>query len=532
MKAYFLSLKDDTPTSGYWDYAILDDLLDGFQREDVRTLPEDSQAVVVVPARSHAKLIHEINTELKKIDKVVLFLMGDEEHDFPVEEIRHECVTIWVQNPEPGRHDGYEKLGCGYAPHVRTYESDVPTKSKNWFFSGQITHERRQMAAQNLRRRKDGGLVETPGFTQGLDPTDYCQNMAEAKVAPCPAGPQTPDTFRLYEALELGCVPVADEATPKETIRGFWDWLFGEPTPFPKYTTDKELTRGINLSEGVYPQINNETQAWWYRWRSKTKDLIRFQSAFHSEDSREDTITVIIPISPIASHPDTAILEETIGTIRHHLPKSKIILTFDGVRKEQEKLNDAYQEHIRRVLWKCRTWKNVVPYIFSMQTHQVAMARVALQEVTTPLILYVEQDTPIVIDEPIEWEKLIKKLLTGDANMIRLHFEGVIPEAHTHLMIGTPEDSFLKTVQWSQRPHLARTDFYTSMLQDNFSPEANCFIEDRIHGKVQVDFDLYGEAGWAKWKVFIYHPMTGNIKRSYHVDGRHGEQKYDDRQIW
>lgn len=530
MKAYFLSLKNDTPSSGYWDYALLEDLLDGFEREEVRSLPECDTCGVVIPGRSHAKLIDEVNRELAKVEKVVLFIMGDEESDFPVEEIDHKNITIWIQNPIPGRHDKYRKIGCGYTPHVGTYRSEVPTKSLKFFFAGQVTHSRRTAMFEMLKGKKEGLVKGTPGFTQGYSTDEYCQHLSQAKTVPCPSGPETPDTFRLYEALELGSVPIADEATPRYEVPGYWNWLFGEPVPFPTYISFKELLRSVNITSGLYPSLNNQVQAWWYRKKQQMKTQIRFDAEFKA-DAREN-ITVIVPVSPINSHPDTTVLEETIGTIRYHLPKSEIIITFDGVRKEQEGLYNQYQEHIRRVLWLARSWKNITPYIFDEHTHQVGMARVALEKVTTPLILYVEQDTPLVIDEPIEWEKLIKTVLNGDANMIRFHFEGVIPEAHKHLMIGEPKNELQKTVQWSQRPHLARTDFYQNMLETRFTKEAKCFIEDKIHGCVQDDWGVHGEKGWEKWKIFIYHPMTGNIKRSYHIDGRHGEKKYDGSQVW
>ena len=33
-------------------------------------------------------------------------------------------------------------------------------------------------------------------------------------MIPCPSGPATPDSFRLWEALEAGCVPIADGYAP------------------------------------------------------------------------------------------------------------------------------------------------------------------------------------------------------------------------------------------------------------------------------------------------------------------------------
>ena len=38
--------------------------------------------------------------------------------------------------------------------------------------------------------------------------------MTAARSPQCPSGYATPDSFRLYEALEAGCVPLADMTAP------------------------------------------------------------------------------------------------------------------------------------------------------------------------------------------------------------------------------------------------------------------------------------------------------------------------------
>jgi hypothetical protein len=85
------------------------------------------------------------------------------------------------------------------------------------------------------------------------------------------------------------------------------------------------------------------------------------------------------------------------------------------------------------------------------------------------------------------------------------------------------EDGFMKTTQWSQRPHLSTVNYYKNVVLP-FSDEKT-FIEDRFHGKVQDD-------GWDAHKLWIYHP-EGNIKRSYHLDGRQGTKKFtSDDEAW
>lgn len=241
-------------------------------------------------------------------------------------------------------------------------------------------------------------------------------------------------------------------------------------------------------------------------------------------------ITVVTPVSPIPSHPSVHILTETIETVRQHLPDAEIILTFDGVRREQEHRRADYEEHIRKVLALAdRQWGNVCPFIFDRHTHQVGMMRAVIDEIHTPLMLYVEQDTPLTPDREIPWELLCDKLSRRNSNMIRLHHEDVIPEEHNHMMHGI-DGEFTRTSQWSQRPHLATVDFYRDVLS-NFTPDALTFIEDKMHGIVSEAFIKAQMAGWAAYRLHIYTPQ-GGIKRTYHLDGRAGEEKYDDKLVF
>lgn len=519
---------------GWWDMTILEDFFKGETHfQSVELIPEGEGAVVIIPGRSWVGKEKYLTRAIQKLSWCLMIIAGDEEGTVNIDHIGHQKLKVWVQNPIPGRHDKYGKLGCGYTPGIDVIKQHAPLpKSKDWFFAGQITHSRRVEMVKGLYGIPNGELLETKGFTQGFDHFDYLSKMADAKVAPCSSGPKTPDTFRLFEALELGCVPIADEATPEYEVPGFWNWLFDDSVPFPTTLDWGPVSLFIKNAVDLYPALNNEIQAWWMRRKMDLRAKIYNDARQLGADIPEDDITVIIPVSPIKSHPSTMILEETIRNVRYHHPIAKIIITFDGVREEQEELRSAYAEHIRRVLWISHQWGNVYPIMFAKHTHQVGMAREALKHVTTPLILYVEQDTPIVIDEPIDWKLLIDMIKSGESNVIRLHFEGRIPEAHRGLMIGEVEGKFQKTIQWSQRPHLALSDFYRQMLQNNFSTDASCFIEDKIHGAVQDDYGLYGMDGWNKWKLHIYCPSETNIKRSYHTDGRAQEKKYDERQVW
>ena len=297
--------------------------------------------------------------------------------------------------------------------------------------------------------------------------------------------------------------------------------------PFPIVQDFGSWKEAVEFAVKNYPDLNNKCQAWWYQQKDKLKDdLTEFKSL----------VTVVIPVSPIKSHPSTTILDETIASIRYHMPKAKIIVSFDGVREEQADLHMAYVEHIRRVLYK---YPDIYPVIFGEHRHQSGMMRELLERhIDTPMIMYVEQDTPLE-KEPIDFGAIFELIETGKSNLVRFHHESSVPKEHEHMMIGKVDVSdleedeklmFVRTVQWSQRPHIASTAFYRRIMGE-FSPDAKCFLEDKLHGVVWNAYLADGKMAWNQWRLHIYHP-DGNIRRSYHTDGRAGEEKYDDKQTF
>jgi hypothetical protein len=244
-------------------------------------------------------------------------------------------------------------------------------------------------------------------------------------------------------------------------------------------------------------------------------------------------VTIIIPTSVIPSHPKTDMIDETIKSIRVHFPDNEIIMQIDGLRKEQKHRKKDYDEYKNKILWKClHEYKNVLPIIFEEHSHQTTMMRKTINEIQTSLLLYVEGDAPLTPDQPIDWDKCLDLMEYGSANTIRFHHETAIPESHNHLMLGV-ENGFMKTSQWSQRPHLSLVKYYREVILP--SSDEKTFIEDKFHGKVQDDifpYDIFSQDGWDKHKLWIYYP-EGNIKRSYHLDGREGTQKFTkDDEVW
>jgi hypothetical protein len=516
MTIIWLSVKEGTPARGYWDQRLLEEFFVDEKHLETNEIKPQKEAIVVIPGAYQADYIDEINKQLANLKKCTVIITSDEENNFPIDQLSHPNMRVFADYYNAKYTSEVRWMPIGPA---NTFDIPLPAKTRDFAFEGQVTHEKREKYIKEIRTRTDGVLIETQGFAQGDSPEDYFKFLATAKVVPSPEGNISPDAFRTWEAISAGAVPVP--VSTEYHWRIFDKWY----PPFVCVDNYEDVNKTMDWAIGQYPTLNNVVQMWWLQQKRKLKqELIPSYSE----------ITVLIPCSPIKSHPSTEIIDETIKSIRSQLPDSEIIITFDGVRGEQEDRRAKYEEFKRRLLWKIYhdpEYKNILPLNFETHSHQVKMAREALKYVTGDLILYCEQDTPVTPDVEIDWEKCEDLIYSGEANLIRFHFEAQVPEPHKHMMVGEVEDGFLRTVQWSQRPHLASKAYYARILGSYFSPDAVCFIEDKMHGIVHEAWIIDGMNGWYQHRLWIYHP-DGNIKRSYHTDGRAGEEKWDNTQTW
>lgn len=237
----------------------------------------------------------------------------------------------------------------------------------------------------------------------------------------------------------------------------------------------------------------------------------------------DNQITVLIPVCAMPSHPSGEVLDQTLASIRERLPTSEIILMFDGTSSTLMHLKANYEQYTQDMLQRiARDMPNVTPLVFTEHMHQSLMLKKALPLVRTPLILWSEQDTPLHNDIP--FDKLTEPILTGYANVIRFHHEASIHPEHKYLMLddkpieilGQP---FMRTRQWSGRPHLAKTDYYRH-IADKYLDDKPRFVEHVMYGIVV-------EGNYDEHRLHLYAP-NGTLVRSKHLDGRRlGADSYD-----
>ena len=213
---------------GSWCHEICEFLTRGCEHS--MGLYPAKRAIVVVKADSIPS-VHQLDSDLGQFERGVLIVTGNEEGTLQTVEISHPYFKIWLQTPAQNQ-DASRYLPWGWTPR-EIAAPDSSVRIFNWSFAGQNSHVRRHQCIEALRKIPHGLLTETNGFSQGLSRNVYWELLHSTRLVPCPSGPITVDSFRICEALEAGCVPIADGVSPTGHYRAYWTRVFGPNVPFP-----------------------------------------------------------------------------------------------------------------------------------------------------------------------------------------------------------------------------------------------------------------------------------------------------------
>jgi GR25 family glycosyltransferase involved in LPS biosynthesis len=157
-------------------------------------------------------------------------------------------------------------------PHLSTPE--LPFRELNWSFAGTDWLERsKQMMPLNAIQPKFVKWFENWNDPGQLKEDEYTSLLLNSKFVPCPAG-QNIETYRFYEALECGCIPLFLNTPNTEA----WLQIFNE-IPFLKIDSWEQASalmhHLINDKEQM-EQYRKTLLISWAKYKMGLKERVRF----------------------------------------------------------------------------------------------------------------------------------------------------------------------------------------------------------------------------------------------------------------
>ena len=201
-----------------------------------------------------------------KCRRLVLFHASDEWFSGGYGLYRHFDAVFRNFATDLAKYEGIWTIPEGYASGTRTDRSIRPITERQyaWSFTGEIKASRIDMTsafaglepkflASTTSIYKDGG--------NKLSKAEFDDVLENTIFSPCPMGNVILETWRLYESLELGCIPVVES-------RSFLDYftsLFG-PHPIPSFRNWEAAREYAQRTLADKPSLlrkQSEIRDWW-----------------------------------------------------------------------------------------------------------------------------------------------------------------------------------------------------------------------------------------------------------------------------
>ena len=141
-----------------------------------------------------------------------------------------------------------------------------------WSFVGCTRKSNRARILQSISHIKPSICHQVAGWNTPdcLDVDRYRQILVATWVVPCITGNASIDTFRLYEALECGCIPIVIKTNSAYDKSGtdYYKYLFGDDHPIPTVVDmERDLAREIADLQPNLAQRRMEISKWYQDYK-------------------------------------------------------------------------------------------------------------------------------------------------------------------------------------------------------------------------------------------------------------------------
>ncbi|MBF0394470.1 MAG: hypothetical protein HQL38_17480 [Alphaproteobacteria bacterium] len=204
-----------------------------------------------------------------------LYHMGDEygQHDLAVYDHADWIIRNYLRAPTPERAvwvpTGWRNGVGGANP---AHLPPMALRGITALFAGGIDRSpaRLRMVEVIERHRLPCSIHKTAGFGRGYGPSQYAALLGDSRFALLPSGNVPDESIRLYDCLEMGCVPLLPHAP-----RFFRE--LGDP-PFPEFPSWDHLPEVLRRDWSGIQETADAIQVWWRAYKRRigvqVEDLI------------------------------------------------------------------------------------------------------------------------------------------------------------------------------------------------------------------------------------------------------------------
>jgi len=230
---------------------------------------EKEDILLIVDSSPEEKV--ELYTKLKlACSKILLLHLGDEAGSNDVKQIYSKCSYV-LRTFCSNKYFNNEHVKCipiGYKSGI----SDIKKRERKykWTFTGTPHKSSRHDLLFQFSKIKPFFCHKTESFnTKIISVEEMSEVLSSTQFLPCPNGFFHPETYRLYEALQCGCIPIVEDTY------NYYDRLFPK-NPFIKIGKWFEAKSVMNgWEEDQIKKKQEDCKNWWNNYKSDLQDFVK-----------------------------------------------------------------------------------------------------------------------------------------------------------------------------------------------------------------------------------------------------------------
>ena len=237
------------------------------------TIPSYEGCVVVTSTTEGYPYIHQLQKDNKTFGVV---LLSDECLASPLTFLDDPRCKFLARNyvhPHCLNNPRILHFGLGFKNHLEQYaQPNTPTENRKyvWSFSGSLKADREEaLQAFSPYTPNHTYLVKKFNDPDYLSTRDYADVLNNSQFVLAPAGGASNDSFRIYEALECGAIPVVMAwKDPLRFAPSYWHAVFNTAKiPFIIGTTWQNAAEHVQklLDKGQVEQKRQECVKFWQK---------------------------------------------------------------------------------------------------------------------------------------------------------------------------------------------------------------------------------------------------------------------------
>ena len=207
-----------------------------------------------------------------KVKKIFLIHLGDEGGAEKKDLVYSLCEHIWrtFSLPMFKNFKNVTSIPIGYKCDPIKDNINILKRNYKWSFLG-TTHGSSRYDLLNKHKNIMPNFINlTEDFSgkKSMDTNDYYKILNNSIFAPIPHGYFHPETYRLYEALEAGCIPIIENP-----FQFFDNFLPNNPLPSVNSWEDSStIIKKYLENKKDIETLENKINDWWTQHKENLKE--------------------------------------------------------------------------------------------------------------------------------------------------------------------------------------------------------------------------------------------------------------------